>query len=481
MAHSARVLIVDDEPSIRFVLERAVEKLGLGTACAASAEEARELLVAERFSLVLLDVRLPGQSGFDLLRDLQASAERPFVVMMTAQDTLASAVSAMRLGADEYVVKPFDLARLSAIVRELSARSPATPASPPREAARPALVGVSAAMVELSKQLGRAAASDLTVLVTGESGTGKELVARAIHEHSPRARGPFVTVNAAAIPRELLESELYGHEKGAFTSASVLHKGRFEQANGGTLFLDEIGELPFELQAKLLRAIQERSIDRVGSEQPRPIDVRLVAATNAELPRLVASGRFRADLFYRLSVLELRLPPLRDRPDDLLPLAEHFVARHAAALAGRDLRLDPAVDPLLRAHGWPGNVRELENAIQRALVYSKGDILRPADLLAAIGGGDPAAPAPRVEDGEDFETALRRLLPGAVESASEGSVHGAILGHAERELLRLALSRFEGNQLRAARWLGINRNTLRSRLVALGLSLAHKADEPSPD
>ena len=464
-----RLLVVDDEPSIRFVLEKALGKAGFAVDTAGSAEEAREKLAAEPYAVALLDVRLPGDSGFTLLEELHAKKRRPQVVVMTAQDTLRAAVTAMRLGADDYLVKPFDLDRVVAVVRELAARAPlGAEALPPPEAVSPALVGVSPAMVEISKQVGRAAATDLTVLVVGESGTGKELVARAIHEHSARAAQPFVTVNTAAIPRELLESELYGHEKGAFTGAEARRKGKFEQADKGTLFLDEIGEMPVELQAKLLRAIQERSVDRVGAERPVPVDVRLVAATNADLGRMVADGRFRGDLFYRLSVLVIRLPALRERPEDLLPLARHFVARHAGALAGAEVQIEDAAAEALRAHRWPGNVRELENVVQRALLAARGGTITAADVRRAIGaaGEIPVVPA---GGPETLETALARTLPQAIEHLPEGSVHATVFERVERQLLELAMARFGGNQLHAARWLGINRNTLRARLTTLGI------------
>jgi two-component system nitrogen regulation response regulator GlnG len=460
-----RVLVVDDEPSIRLVLERALARAGFEVATAGSAEEARKLLSRSGFAVLLLDVRLPGASGFELLEELRSRPDRPLTVVMTAQDTLRSAVTAMRRGADDYLVKPFELDRVVAVVGELAsrARGAGEPAGrvPPRE-----LVGTSPAMVEVSKGVGRAAASDLTVLVVGESGTGKELVARAIHENSARSRGPFVTVNVAAIPRDLLESELYGHEKGAFTGAAGPRKGKFELAHGGTLFLDEIGELPFELQAKLLRAIQERTVDRVGAERGVAVDVRLVAATNADLAGLVAAGRFRADLFYRLSVLVLRLPPLRERREDLLPLARHFVALHGPALRGRETRLADDVGPALAAHSWPGNVRELENAVQRALLAAPGELLTGADLTRAIAapGASPAAAA-----APGPEATLDGLLAGLVASLPPGAVHAAVFERVEKALLALAMERFDGNQVRAARWLGINRNTLRARLQAHGI------------
>ena len=325
-----KVLIVDDEPSVRFVLARTCERAGAQHVEAGSAEEAREELARHGsgrhggIGLVLLDVRLPGDDGFTLLGELAGRADSPFVVVMTAEDTMRSAVEAMKRGAADYLGKPFDLARVERIVRDLAIgpepeqdehaeRSASRAPEPERKrdgTPLDSLIGRSPAMVEVFKEIGRVARTEMTVTLMGESGTGKELVARAIHANSARARGPFITVNMAAIPRDLMESELYGHERGAFTGAAERRPGKFELAGGGTLFLDEIGEMPVELQAKLLRVLQEREIDRVGGSRPLPVDVRIVAATNAELARSMEEGRFRRDLFYRLAVVPIRLPPL---------------------------------------------------------------------------------------------------------------------------------------------------------------------------
>jgi len=484
-----KVLIVDDEPSIRFVLARTCERAGVPFLEAGSAEEARLRLdesgtrKPEGVGLVLLDVRLPGDDGLKFLGELSARPDAPFVVVMTAEDTMRSAVEAMKRGAADYLGKPFDLARVERIVRDLAIgpdepprddeqqRSDGhsddglQPLEPPsehrhyREIALPdTLIGRSPAMVEVYKEIGRVARTEMTVLLMGESGTGKELVARAIHANSARARGPFVTVNMAAIPRDLMESELYGHEKGSFTGAVDRRPGKFELATGGTLFLDEIGEMPVELQAKLLRVLQEREVDRVGGNRPLPVDVRIVAATNADLARSVEDGRFRRDLYYRLAVVPIRLPPVREREGDVILLARNFVSKYGEQLRGRPVTLARDAEAPLLAHSWPGNVRELQNVVQRALLKLSGHRLTSRDLVGFL-------PASGASD---------RGLAGLVEALldgpePEGGRYSAALVAIEGPLITAALGRTKGNQLRAAELLGMNRNTLRERMRALGM------------
>ncbi len=475
-----KVLIVDDEPSVRFVLARTCERAGVPHAESGSAEEAREELARSGtgrhggIGLVLLDVRLPGDDGFTLLGELAGRSDSPFVVVMTAEDTMRSAVEAMKRGAADYLGKPFDLARVERIIRDLAIGPDEQREPEERPAPRPdrasegerkkdggpidTLIGRSPAMVEVFKEIGRVARTEMTVTLMGESGTGKELVARAIHSHSARARGPFITVNMAAIPRDLMESELYGHERGAFTGAAERRPGKFELASGGTLFLDEIGEMPVELQAKLLRVLQEREIDRVGGSRPLPVDVRIVAATNADLGRAVEEGRFRRDLFYRLAVVPVRLPPLRERDADVVLLARFFAAKYGEQLRGRPLSLAKDAEPLLLGHSWPGNVRELQNVIQRVLLKLPGNRISAKDLA-------PLLPA---------TAAREKGLEGFVESMldapePDGGRYTAALAAVEAPLIAAAMSRTKGNQLRAAELLGMNRNTLRERMRMLGL------------
>jgi len=470
-----KVLIVDDEPSVRFVLARTCERAGVQYVEAGSAEEARVELArhgSDRhggIGLVLLDVRLPGDDGFTLLGELAGRADSPFVVVMTAEDTMRSAVEAMKRGAADYLGKPFDLARVERIVRDLAIgpepeqddRAASRAPEPERKrdgAPLDSLIGRSPAMVEVFKEIGRVARTEMTVTLMGESGTGKELVARAIHANSARARGPFITVNMAAIPRDLMESELYGHERGAFTGAAERRPGKFELAGGGTLFLDEIGEMPVELQAKLLRVLQEREIDRVGGSRPLPVDVRIVAATNAELARSMEEGRFRRDLFYRLAVVPIRLPPLRERDHDVVLLARHFAAKYGEQLRGRPLTLARDAEPLLLAHSWPGNVRELQNVIQRVLLSLPGNRITARDL------------APLLPAGTAREKGLTGFVEGFLDGPEpDGGRYQAALAAMEAPLISAAMLRTHGNQLKAAELLGMNRNTLRERMRALGL------------
>ena len=472
-----KVLIVDDEPSVRFVLARTCEGAGVPHVEAGSAEAAREELARHGtgrhggIGLVLLDVRLPGDDGFTLLGELSGRSDSPFVVVMTAEDTMRSAVEAMKRGAADYLGKPFDLPRVERIIRDLAIGPEVDTDERPERATRAAeperrrdgaplesLIGRSPAMVDVFKEIGRVARTEMTVTLMGESGTGKELVARAVHANSPRVRGPFITVNMAAIPRDLMESELYGHERGAFTGAAERRPGKFELASGGTLFLDEIGEMPVELQAKLLRVLQEREIDRVGGSRPLPVDVRIVAATNADLTRSVEEGRFRRDLFYRLAVVPIRLPPLRERDHDVILLARHFAAKYGEQLRGRPLTLARDTEPLLLAHSWPGNVRELQNVIQRVLLSLPGNRITARDI------------GPLLPSGAVRERGLTGFVEGFLEGPEpEGGRYQAALAAVEAPLISAAMDRTKGNQLKAAELLGMNRNTLRERMRALGL------------
>ncbi len=467
-----KVLIVDDESSIRFVLARTCERAGVPFEEAGSAEEARLKLRTHGtgptgIGLLLLDVRLPGDDGLTLLGEIAGRPSSPFVVVMTAEDTMRTAVEAMKRGAADYLSKPFDLARVERIILDLTA-SPGEGSEPDpvseeprrfRDVALPeTLVGRSPAMIEVFKEVGRVARTEMTVLLMGESGTGKELVARAVHSNSARATGPFITVNMAALPRDLIESELYGHEKGSFTGAVERRPGKFELASGGTLFLDEIGELPIELQAKLLRVLQEREIDRVGGSRALPVDVRVVAATNADLARSVEEGRFRRDLYYRLAVVPVRLPPLREREADVVLLARHFLARYGQQLKGRAVALGKDAEAMLLSHPWPGNVRELQNVIQRALLKLNGPRIGAAELTGLL----PAAAA--------AERGLTGLVGAMLDGVEpEGGRYQAALEAVERPLIASAIARTKGNQLRAAELLGMNRNTLRERMRALGM------------
>jgi two-component system nitrogen regulation response regulator GlnG len=464
------VLVVDDDAGIRWVLQKALEKLGIEARTATRLSEAREAVAREAFAMIFLDVRLPDGDGLDLLKELRAAQPGTRLVVITAQDAMTTALEAMKLGAYDFLAKPFDVAQVGALAEEVFRRlqgaGPAAALRPPLPAA--GLVAQSRRMLEVVKTIGRVAPTDATVLLTGESGTGKELVARAIHAHSARALGPFVTVNTAAIPRELLESELYGHERGAFTGATLRRVGKFEQASGGTLLLDEIGDMPLEQQSKLLRVLQEQRLERVGGAAEVQIDVRIIAASNVDLARAVEQRLFREDLYYRLNVVPIALPPLRERPEDIPLLTGHFLEKYASEAAGKHVRFTEDAMALLVRSPWPGNVRELENAVRRAVVLSRSDEVGEAelaDLVPALGAG--ASSGARSLD-EELRESLRRWVAAA---EGEGDLHAKLLQLVEKPLLEIILERTGGNQLRAASLLGINRNTLRKKLTELGIKV----------
>ena len=469
---TARVLIADDEESIRFVLREALEEDGCEVVDVDNGEAAFEALAAGDFQIAFLDIRMPGFTGLELLDRLQAVGSQTAVVIITAQNTFENAVEAMRRGAFDYLVKPFGIADVKALAskalrthqlrdevrtlrREVSGRL----------AAGDRIVGKNAAMLEIFKTIGRVAGRDVSVLITGESGTGKELVARAIHAASPRSSAAFVPVNTTAIPRELLESELFGHERGAFTGALAARVGRFSEASGGTLFLDEIGDMPADLQAKLLRVLQDQIVTPVGAQRAEKVDVRIIAATHRDLDALVSGGSFREDLLYRLRVMPIHLPSLRERSEDIPVLAEYFIARYADDLAGGARFLTESAVAFLSRCPWPGNVRELENAIKRALVLSSGEVLTQEDF--AFLESEHAEP--------DAADLLRRLIErdvrDALENRETGEIYRAWLERVERPLLETVLAHTDGNQIRAAALLGINRNTLRKKITDLGIAL----------
>jgi DNA-binding NtrC family response regulator len=457
LAADATVLVVDDEPLNVDVLEQELRGAGYRTISASSGEEAVTLAKKVQPDLVLLDVMMPGMDGYDACRRLkQSDATRDIpVIMLTSFGETAKKVRAFNEGAVDYVTKPFEteelLARVGthiALRREIQAhsRSKATIHLLVEEirSDRDALIGESAALRRVREEIARVAPTDSTVLIHGETGTGKELAARAIHDQSARRDRPLVKINCAALPRELVESELFGHEKGAFTGAIQQRRGRFELADGGTIFLDEVGEMPLEAQAKLLRALQEREIERVGGAHTLKVDVRVIAATNRVLQAEVAAGHFRADLYFRLNVFPILLPPLRERRDDIPPLLEHFAARTARRLGRAVDGLAPAFVDRACAYDWPGNVRELENVVERALIMSRGGALDAREFLAR--GPDAAGDAALAPEGtlEDVERAhVRRVL-----EATGWQIEGD-----------------DG----AARKLGLNPSTLRGRMRKLGI------------
>jgi two-component system nitrogen regulation response regulator GlnG len=474
---SARILIADDEDSLRWVLEKGLRQAGYDVSIAKDGEGALRVFEAEACDLVLLDIRMPGVDGLTALARLRERHPDVHVVVMTAHGTMETAIQAMQRGAYDYIAKPFDLDEMLLLVeRALSARRLTQEVARLRTGLQEvrefsALIGRHPRMQDVYKTIGRIAGSDVTVLLRGESGTGKELVARAIHSYSRRSGRPFVGVSCAAIPGTLLESEMFGHERGAFTDAKERKLGKFELAHGGTLYLDEIGDMPVELQTKLLRALQERAIERVGGQEPIRIDVRVLAATNRDLEVAMREGRFREDLYYRLNVVTLNLPPLRERRRDIPLLVEHFLAKYNEEIGERGLAPD-ALDRLV-GHDWPGNVRELENVIQRAMVMATSGVILPEHL--PIG---PVSAAASVAVDATLEEIIERKLLDCVRGLRERSsanLYDLIVGLVEKPLLRAVLRETGGNQVRAAQILGINRNTLRKKLTEHGIDPDHIA------
>jgi two-component system nitrogen regulation response regulator GlnG len=466
-----RVLVADDEPSIRFVLRETLEEEGCEVVDVEDGDRALEELAANSFEIAFFDIRMPGLTGLELLDRLNAMGANVAVVIITAQNTFENAVEAMKRGALDYLVKPFGVAEVKAQVGK--ARRARALEQEVQELRREVgrrtlagdrLVGKSPALLEIFKTVGRLAGRDVSVLITGASGTGKELIAHAIHAASPRCDGPFVAVNTAAIPHDLLESELFGHERGAFTGAVESRMGRFRQASGGTLFLDEIGDMPVDLQAKLLRVLQSNEVTPVGGQRAEPVDARIIAATHSDLDEAVAAGAFREDLLYRLRVVPLHVPTLRERRDDIPILARHFINRYAQELSCSTHFLTEATIDKLAGYDWPGNVRELENAIKRALVLASGEILLPEDFCFL--DEKPAHEGA----GADLETLVHDEARAALDEGGE-NLYRHFLERVERPLIETVLARTDGNQIRAAALLGMNRNTLRKKIVELGIEL----------
>jgi two-component system nitrogen regulation response regulator GlnG len=464
---AAAVWIVDDDRSIRWVLEKALSREGIPFRSFASAQEAAQALQHDQPQVLVSDIRMPGETGLELLASIKARHPRLPVIIMTAYSDLDSAVSAFRGGAFEYLPKPFDVDHAVALIRRASADVPATTAPASGVADDAEMLGQAPAMQEVFRAIGRLSHSHATVLVTGESGTGKELVARALHRHSPRASAPFVAINTAAIPKDLLESELFGHERGAFTGAQSARRGRFEQAEGGTLFLDEIGDMPPDLQVRLLRVLSDSEYYRVGGHAPLKANVRIIAATHQNLDERVRQGLFREDLMHRLNVVRLRLPPLRERGEDIAPLARHFLRNSARELAVEPKQLTDAALKMLAAFEFPGNVRQLENICHWLTVMAPGQRIDAADLPPDVLSASGASAA----DSEgNWQQALDRELAQAL-ARGERSVADRLEKEFERTLIVRALAHTGGHRMEAAQWLGWGRNTLTRKIQELKLDV----------
>jgi len=456
------VWVIDDDRSIRWVFEKALAREGIPFETFAAASEAMEALDSLGAPQVLVsDIRMPGKSGLELLQGLKQRFPSLPVIIMTAYSDLESAVAAFQGGAFEYLPKPFDVDQAVGLIRRALGESVRETETSESIAGAPDILGQAPSMQEVFRGIGRLSQSSATVLVTGESGTGKELVARALHRHSPRADRPFVAINTAAMPKDLLESELFGHERGAFTGAQALRRGRFEQAEGGTLFLDEIGDMPSELQTRLLRVLSDGTFYRVGGHQPLRASVRVIAATNQELEARVQAGLFREDLFHRLNVIRLRLPSLRERREDIPLLARHFLAKSARELDSEPKRLSDAAMAYLCAQPLPGNVRQLENICHWLTVMSPSQVIEVDDFPPEL-RDDPATSS------ADWLTALAQEVERLL-SSGEKNIMEKLSNRFERTLIEKAIAHTGGRRIEAAGLLGIGRNTITRKIGELGI------------
>ena len=464
------VWVVDDDRSIRFVLRKALERAGIPSRAFERAEDVLEALREERPDVLVSDIRMPGMDGTSLLEEVKRRQPTLPVIIMTAYSDVESAVASFKGGAFEYLAKPFDVVKAVEVIdraRKASAERSSTVGT--KVVHDPfALIGQAESMQEIFRAIGRLSQSSVTVLITGESGTGKEVVARSIWQHSPRKNAPYVAVNMAAIPKELLESELFGHEKGAFTGALARREGRFGEARGGTLFLDEIGDMPMELQTRLLRVLSSGTYYRVGGHEPIRADVRVIAATNQALERRVKEGLFREDLYHRLNVIRLRLPPLRCRVADIGPLARYFLKERAAELGVEEKTLSDEALAVLEKFPFPGNVRQLENVCRWLLVMAPSKLIRPEDLPEEVREGEVFAPVLEEagepdEKGVDWRSGLRREIRDALRSG-ESHPYDRLVTEVEQMLFRAALEHTRGRRGEAATLLGIGRNTLTRKL-----------------
>ncbi|ASA32333.1 two-component system response regulator NtrC [Pseudomonas aeruginosa] len=473
MSRSETVWIVDDDRSIRWVLEKALQQEGMTTVSFDSADSVIGRLGRQQPDVIISDIRMPGASGLDLLAQIRELHPRLPVIIMTAHSDLDSAVASYQGGAFEYLPKPFDVDEAVSLVKRANqhAQEQQSLELPANQARTPEIIGEAPAMQEVFRAIGRLSHSNITVLINGESGTGKELVAHALHRHSPRAASPFIALNMAAIPKDLMESELFGHEKGAFTGAAAQRRGRFEQADGGTLFLDEIGDMPADTQTRLLRVLADGEFYRVGGHTPVKVDVRIIAATHQNLESLVRDGKFREDLFHRLNVIRIHIPRLADRREDIPALARHFLSRAAQELAVEPKLLKAETEEYLKNLGWPGNVRQLENTCRWITVMASGREVHiddlPPELLTQPQDSAPAA---------NWEQALRQWADQALGRGQSNLLDSAVPAF-ERIMIETALKHTAGRRRDAAVLLGWGRNTLTRKIKELGMNVDGADDE----
>ena len=477
MSRSETVWIVDDDRSIRWVLEKALQQEGMTTQSFDSADGVLSRLSRQQPDVIISDIRMPGASGLDLLARIRELYPRLPVIIMTAHSDLDSAVASYQGGAFEYLPKPFDVDEAVSLVKRanMHAQEQQSLAVPVEQPRTPEIIGEAPAMQEVFRAIGRLSHSNITVLINGESGTGKELVAHALHRHSPRAASPFIALNMAAIPKDLMESELFGHEKGAFTGAANQRRGRFEQADGGTLFLDEIGDMPADTQTRLLRVLADGEFYRVGGHTPVKVDVRIIAATHQNLEILVQAGKFREDLFHRLNVIRIHIPRLSDRREDIPTLARHFLSRAALELAVEPKLLKSETEDYLQQLPWPGNVRQLENTCRWITVMASGREVHVDDLPPEL-LSQPQESAP----GSNWEQALRQWADQALGRGQSSLLDTAVPAF-ERIMIETALKHTAGRRRDAAVLLGWGRNTLTRKIKELGMNVESADDEDSDD
>ena len=467
MGSAAKILLIEDDPAIVMTLRRVLGGEGHEVVVETRGDAGLERARSDGFEVVLTDWKLPGLDGVALIRELHTAQPRLPIILMTAHGTAETAIEATQSGAFDYLLKPFEMPDLIELVEKAiaSRRLMAEPVELGRHGdSRNAIVGSSRAMQALFKEVGRIASKPVDVLIRGETGTGKELIARAIYQHSSRSKAPFIAINCAAIPETLLESELFGHERGAFTGAELRRIGRFEQADHGTIFLDEIGDMSLGTQIKLLRVLQERCLQRLGGKENIPVDVRVIAATHRDLETALQQHQFREDLFYRLSVVIITLPPLRERKEDIPELVNYFLRKHAFEFGVSDPSINAEAIEFLRSQTWPGNVRELENVVRKVLLLAQGYTITLDHVRAALARTGPPPDAGRRTLGEYVDELLAAAQRGELEDA-----HARLLQSAEKELFARAIELAQGNQAKAARWVGVSRLTMREKLIQFGL------------
>ena len=467
MSDAARILLIEDDAAICLTLPRVLSEEGYQVSTETRGDSGLERARGERFDAVITDLKLPGLNGLELIRELHSSRPRLPLILMTAYGTTETAIEATKSGAYDYLVKPFQIPELLELIERAVAshRQMIEPVGlGSRGESRDALVGGSRVMQAIYKEIGRIASKPINVLIRGETGTGKELIARAIYQHSERAKAPFIAINCAAIPETLLESELFGHERGAFTGAESRRIGRFEQADHGTIFLDEIGDMTPGTQVKLLRVLQEKSLQRLGGKETIPVDVRVIAATHRDLETAIKHHQFREDLYYRLSVVVIDLPPLRDLKEDIPELVGFFLNKYATELGVQDPSIQAEALALLQAEAWPGNVRELENVVRKVLLLSQGYAINVEHVRTALSRVLPPANA--------ADQTLREYVDQLLAAAQRGELddaHARLQQAAERELFGRAIELAHGNQAKAARWVGVSRLTMREKLIQFGI------------